>query len=96
MGDFGGFNSGGINVNDIFQMFGGGGGKFKINKITELIYQLDLEMIWVEWEDSQVLEDFLKEEVLVEAKKEEQEINIFPLNSDKLMIIYTCADFYQI
>merc|ERR1712032_1372993 len=26
MGDFGGFSSGGINVNDIFQMFGGGGG----------------------------------------------------------------------
>lgn len=28
MGDFGGFSSGGINVNDIFQMFGGGG-KYK-------------------------------------------------------------------
>jgi molecular chaperone DnaJ len=26
MGDFGGFSSGGINVNDIFQMFGGGFG----------------------------------------------------------------------
>ena len=26
MGDFGGFSHGGINVNDIFQMFGGGFG----------------------------------------------------------------------